>query len=541
MEYVPTLIRACLVLHWNSNDEFFKFTRGRFIVDEADNLRRREIKFDLNRLARVAADSVGAAQCISIKKYPDGMFNKTFLMTMNDGREVVAKVPNPNAGVPHFTTASEVAIMDFASKVLDTPVPYVHAWNSQAKLHPVGAEFIIMDKVEGVPLAQVWSTMQLQQRLKVILAMTGLQKQWLSVSFSHYGSLYYAGDLQSPQGNHYVKDGMVIKDSEFAIGPATGRDWFDAGRSSLDIERGPWVSLTQYLQAVGTREIKAIQYLKPPKQIALFCGPKLYQPNAEKKLAALSWYQKIVDALIPKDTSITNSCLWHNDLHDDNIFVDPHNPGKITGIIDWQSCHISPLFNHNPDPAFLDWDGLEPETLDLVPRPTLSGLSPEGRSAAIREYTIQNVFIGWRKLMHAKNPDLHRVVEFRKTAAYGLIFLAHRMFEYGEAHFLSLLVDLKDTWAELPGVTSDTPFPFDFLETDFERIKLDSDDAIAGTELVSEIKEKMGDLWPDKGFVEHERYDDCKAALDEVKDQILEQLAETDEEKAEYQRYWPFE
>lgn len=34
-------------------------------------------------------------------------------MTMDDGREVVAKVPNPNAGIPHFTTASEVATMDF--------------------------------------------------------------------------------------------------------------------------------------------------------------------------------------------------------------------------------------------------------------------------------------------------------------------------------------------------------------------------------------------------------------------------------------------
>jgi hypothetical protein len=101
---------------WNSNDEFFKFTRGRFIVDEAENLRRREIRFDLNRLAKVAADSVGAAQCISIKKYPDGMFNKAFLMSMENGREVVAKVPNPNAGLPHFTTASEVATMEFVSR-----------------------------------------------------------------------------------------------------------------------------------------------------------------------------------------------------------------------------------------------------------------------------------------------------------------------------------------------------------------------------------------------------------------------------------------
>lgn len=300
-------------------------------------------------------------------------------------------------------------------------------------------------------------------------------------------------------------------------------------------------SLKQHLHAISTRETKAIQSLIPPKQIALFCGPKLYRPDKEKKLTALAWYRQIVDALIPKDATIIRPCLWHNDLHGDNIFVDSKNPKKITGIIDWQSCHVSPLFNHNPDPAFLDWDGLEPETLDLAPRPKLSELSPEERPAAMHEYTTQNVFIGWRKLIHAKNQDLYRVVEFRKTTAYGLIFLAHRMFEYGEAHFQSLLVDLKDTWAYLPAVSSDESFPFDFSEADVERIKLDSDGAVAGTELVAAAKESMGDLWPDKGFIEHERYDDCKVALGEVRDQILEQLAETEEEKEEYKYYWPFE
>lgn len=299
-------------------------------------------------------------------------------------------------------------------------------------------------------------------------------------------------------------------------------------------------SLMQYLQAVGARGTDAIGSLKPPKQIALFCGPELYQPDKEKKLNALAWYQQIIDALIPKDTTINNSYLWHNDLHNDNNFVELQTPEKITGIIDWQSCHISPFFNHNPDPAFLDWDGLEPETLDLAPMPKLSGLSPEEISAAVREYTVQNVFIGWRKLMHAKNPDLYQVVEFRKSAAYGLIFLAHRMFEYGEAHFQSLLVDLRDTWADLPCVTNHTPFPFSFSEADIERIKLNSDGAVAGTELVAAVKEKIGDLWPDKGFIEHERYNDCTAVLHEVRDQILEQLAETDEEKDEYKRCWPF-
>jgi hypothetical protein len=100
---------------WNTRNEFFKFTRGRFILDENENLRKRGVVFDMNELAKVAADSVGAANCVDVRKFTDGMFNKSFLMLMDDGQEVVAKVPNPNAGRAHYTTASEVATMDFVS------------------------------------------------------------------------------------------------------------------------------------------------------------------------------------------------------------------------------------------------------------------------------------------------------------------------------------------------------------------------------------------------------------------------------------------
>lgn len=411
-----------------------------------------------------------------------------------------------------------------------------------------------MDKTTGVPLSQVWGTLTLSQKLQVLLAMTRLQKQWLRVSFSHYGSLYYAGDVQSPEGNNYIKDGKTVMNSEFVIGPATGRDWMDAGRSALHIVKGPCMSefitslgaadkllgasAAQYLHAVRMRETVALKSLKPPKQLVMFCGPKLYQPDTEKKLTALAWYQQIINALLPKDTIITNPYLWHNDLHENNIFINPHNPGEITAIIDWQACHISPLFNHNPTPAFIAWeDGPEPETLDLAPQPDLSELSQEEVHKTLHEYTVQNMFIGWRKLMHSKNPDMYQVVEFQKTAEYGLIFLAHRMFEYGEAHFQSLLVELKDTWAD----GNDVPFPFELSEADIQRIEVDSDRAVGGTDLLTAIKKVMGELWPDKGLIPHEQYDECKSALNEMKAQLIEQLAETDEDKAEYERCWPFD
>lgn len=74
---------------------------------------QRRVEFNMNELAHLSAKAVGSMACVNIEKYPDGMFSKAFLMTMEDGMQVVAKVPNPNAGRAHFMTASEVATMDF--------------------------------------------------------------------------------------------------------------------------------------------------------------------------------------------------------------------------------------------------------------------------------------------------------------------------------------------------------------------------------------------------------------------------------------------
>ncbi|OAL64289.1 hypothetical protein A7C99_4948 [Trichophyton rubrum] len=180
---------------WNSCESLFSFTRGRFVVDEADQVARRYVKFNMNELARIAAQSIGAKFCIDIQKCPDGMYNKCYVLTMDDGKEVIAKVPNPNAGRPHFTTASEVATMDFARNVLGTPAPKVYTWDSCAT-NPVGVEYIIMEKIPGIQLRQVWSHMKLVEKMNLCLDLARYQSAWLSVTFSRFGGLYYTQDAQ---------------------------------------------------------------------------------------------------------------------------------------------------------------------------------------------------------------------------------------------------------------------------------------------------------------------------------------------------------
>ncbi|TVY36641.1 hypothetical protein LSUB1_G005933, partial [Lachnellula subtilissima] len=91
---------------------------------------RHHVRFNVNELGRLAAQDVGGKSCIGICKNPDGMYNKAMLLTIDNGTQVVAKVPNPNAGKRRFTTASDVATVDVARNILGTPVPKVFVFTS---------------------------------------------------------------------------------------------------------------------------------------------------------------------------------------------------------------------------------------------------------------------------------------------------------------------------------------------------------------------------------------------------------------------------
>lgn len=74
------LSRSLVHTDWNTTKDFFHYTRARFVSNEAHELAIRCVEFDMNELAKSAAESIGLtlAQCVHIEKFPDGMFNKSF-------------------------------------------------------------------------------------------------------------------------------------------------------------------------------------------------------------------------------------------------------------------------------------------------------------------------------------------------------------------------------------------------------------------------------------------------------------------------------
>jgi len=97
-----------------SDDDMFSYKAQRWLWNEPEQLRRRYLRFNLKELIQAVENAAGpGASCIEVTKLPEGNFNKAFLVTMEDHRQLVARLPNPNAGRPFYTTASEVATMDY--------------------------------------------------------------------------------------------------------------------------------------------------------------------------------------------------------------------------------------------------------------------------------------------------------------------------------------------------------------------------------------------------------------------------------------------
>lgn len=106
-------------------------------------------------------------------------------------------------------------------------MPKVLAWSSKVSENPVGAEYVIIEKVPGLQLDRIWPYIDIKERFELVKTISGYPKFWMSTSFSQYGSLYYPSNLTDR------------KEHGFFVGLSTGREFLDDGRMALDFDRGP--------------------------------------------------------------------------------------------------------------------------------------------------------------------------------------------------------------------------------------------------------------------------------------------------------------
>ncbi|GAB1743368.1 hypothetical protein NU219Hw_g9205t1 [Hortaea werneckii] len=521
----------------------YSFSRGRFVCNERQEMAQRYVRFDTEELGAVAASAIGSPSCVRLEKYPDGMYNKAMLLTMCDGKQAVAKIPNPNAGQPHLTTASEVATMDFVRNTLGIPAPRVYAWCNDAKETRVGAEYIVMEKVEGVPLDTVYGNMPVEARFAVTKTISDYQKTWASAAFETYGSLYYARDFPNRKPLRFTDgDGAIREDTRFSVGPTTGRDWNDDGRRCFSFDRGPWCLAEQYLRAVGERELSCVKEFDAlPKSQLTLCGPGTYQPTRDKKVKAINCYLDLVDLATPKDDTLCKACLWHGDLHSENVFVNPLKTTEVTAIIDWQSTEIAPLFVQARQPHFMDYEGPQLPGTERAHLPTdYEQLSSAEQSRVRSLFYLQSLRALYRTLMQKSAPDIWKSFEFQESPTFDSLLFGRNLLVDGEATYMAHLMELLES-NSAGWIHSSKGRAIGSLSLEKEEIMADAERALRGMDAMQGIRDRLGDLFPERGVVKPEKYELTKDALRQLKKEVIAKFAHTDEDKAVWQESWPFD
>ena len=76
----------------------------------------RYVRFDFPALCQRAVETCHGAQRVMRCVKKEGGFNRVFLMELDDGQRVVARVPFPVAGPSRLITNSEVATITYGQR-----------------------------------------------------------------------------------------------------------------------------------------------------------------------------------------------------------------------------------------------------------------------------------------------------------------------------------------------------------------------------------------------------------------------------------------
>ncbi|KAK2813972.1 hypothetical protein FQN50_000376 [Emmonsiellopsis sp. PD_5] len=525
--------------------ELFSYTSGRYLYNEKLRLAERYIQFNIEALKRIAAQSVSRERVVHLRKLAEGGFNRVLSLTMEDGLEVIVKIPFSIAEPKRLATESEVATLDFL-RSKGVPVPRVYAWSSQAK-NEVGSEYIIMEKAVGNPLKDRWFGLTEKEQIRLVTSYAEIERTLFSLPFSSYGSLYYKDSLpQNLQADLYAA-GVEDKDNDadrFCIGPVADYMFWRGNRAQFYFNRGPWRHPRDYLYSTGWKEREwTSKYGKPktndfPHNDVLEgeISPLLYVDLLDK-------YLSICPYLLPEDNThpLNQPTMRHPDLNPTNIYVS--DSCEISCIIDWQHATILPLLLAAGNPPL--FENPDPEPPSDYAKPQLPAdyetLGPHEKSQADELHRRRMLFY-WYMIFNTKDNKPHF-----NALRYPFLMLIQHLVDRAGRPWTGNTVTLKgallrvvNSWDALMSTRSDekVPCPVHFQADDVREFYELEDEWFKCNVLVEHWRSLLDDLGQD-GWVRNESFERVVEGNRQLKKEWIDQ-AENEEAFEQVDSFWPF-
>ncbi|GKZ66423.1 phosphotransferase enzyme [Aspergillus niger] len=432
-------------------------------------------------------------------KIREGSYNKSFKLIMDNGKTVIARIPNPNAGPTNLTTASEVATMDLVSRGACVEL----AVNSTNR---VGAEYIVMENATGSNLADVWADMDLEHKVQTMK----------NIKDAPPGS-----QPAIVEGDNYPLEVRQKIAERFSIGPVVDTAFWSNERGSMNIDRGSWTSAIDYIRALANQEISWIKEYAIPRSPddPLFTSYSQSHPAEHNSL--LQKYLTVTPHLIPRDKDILGSFLWHTDLRTPNIFVD--NSGHITSITDWQSTWAGPLFLEGRHPHFLDYTG----DLLLKPPKDFKQLDNDTQKD-LREKISRSILLYlYEKYTAKKNPLLDKLLRYPngKILTHPIHFVGNT-WDGDILPLRELLIRIQNNWTTLHHTDPTTKCLITFTPNEIHKHHKDSE----GWNEVQDFWDALSGILSRDGWTSYETYDQAVSIYSQIQDLHDKQHSKTEDD-----------
>lgn len=302
------------------------------------------------------------ADCrLAVTFFSEGAFNKLYTIAVPDGAgnlgppRYIFRATSPVE--PFYKTASEVATLSYIQEHTSVPVPRVIAYSSTAE-NELGCEWILMERIPGIALADVWSDIDLEMKSKETELIAGFVRQLRDIQrrFTAIGNLYFREDVDTSNAAVRV---IPTRDEKYVIGPIVTPYMFAGGRK-LRVSRnlGPYSNDADYIAALAASELEDMNLLLSADAPSHSDFDEDLAEDAEDIIEVLGELQTISTALFPSRPRIF--ALYHHDLSLANILVDPVTY-EVTGIVDWECVGTRPHWE-DTYPLFL----LGPEITDEI-------------------------------------------------------------------------------------------------------------------------------------------------------------------------------
>ncbi|KAF5375832.1 hypothetical protein D9615_008232 [Tricholomella constricta] len=450
----------------DSPNDLFNYSSGRWLVNNDLRLEERRREFDVDELCRLAAQSVGrSSQDIdTFVKLAEGGFNRTFLITMHGGFEMVARIPYPVTVPKFYAIASEVATMRFL-RSSGLPVPEVYDYSPSSD-NAAKTEYIFMEYMRGTKLSDVWLELDEEEIVLVLRQLAQLESRMMSIRFPAGGSLYYTSDLEKVAG----RTGIPLNDELFCVGLDARLHMWYGRRSQLDVDRGPYESAEAALVAVARKEQAYLERFGRPllpfqRERREAYGHKEQSPSDHIK--NLQRYSLIASLLVPKNSALHRFCIRHPDLQPSNIIVSTSSDSNqltIMGLIDWQHTSILPPFLLAGIPGrFQNYDDPVSQALTSPSVPTnMDELDQFEQSHAMELYHRRLVHFHYVKNTEKYNKLHHDALSDPLSMFIGRLFNQAGAPWEGETHALKTsLIEATEIWGWLTGDGVPCPVVFE--------------------------------------------------------------------------------